>query len=138
MFQQRLRAISTAKYLGMVIDNKVNFNCHTANVKKTIIRRAKHFSKLTYKAQGINGTTATKIYKLLCRPIIEYGHPLYLNCKGPAINNLKVAETTALSIQFYLQLVLTITFPIKFYNFVITFFYSYVSKNLLTHCLLYQ
>lgn len=84
------------KYLGVQIDNKLNFNLHTKMMKKKTISRAKHFSKLTYRKQGINIENATKIYKSICRPLLEYAHPLYANCKTTALRNLEVAETTAL------------------------------------------
>lgn len=42
--------------------------------------------------------TASKIYKGICRPMLEYAHILYLNCRRPALQNIKVAETSALRI----------------------------------------
>lgn len=96
MYNQQIHPVSNAKYLGIHIDNKMNLNGHTALVKKSIISRAKHFSSLTYKNQGISKDTACKIYKLICRPIIEYGHQIFLTCKNPALKHLKVGETTAL------------------------------------------
>ncbi|KAL3274765.1 hypothetical protein HHI36_020450 [Cryptolaemus montrouzieri] len=61
-----------------------------------MIARAKHFRCLTYNNQGIDMKTATVIYKSICRPIIEYGHPLYANCRESVIKILEVAETTSL------------------------------------------
>ena len=83
-------------YLGMHLDHKLNFNHHTKLVKKKCIIRAKHFRSLTYKNKGINKKTAAHIYKSICRPILEYAHPLYLNCRKPAIKNLEVAETSTI------------------------------------------
>ena len=37
-----------------------------------------------------------KIYKLICRPILEYGHIIFGNLKNPAIKNLEVAEPSAI------------------------------------------
>jgi hypothetical protein len=42
-------------------------------MKQNAIGRAKHFRNLTYKNRGINNTTAAKIYKMLCRPMLENG-----------------------------------------------------------------
>ncbi|KAL3287010.1 hypothetical protein HHI36_001496 [Cryptolaemus montrouzieri] len=33
---------------------------------------------------------------MICRPIIEYGNILLLNCRNPALNRMRTAETTAL------------------------------------------
>lgn len=98
MHNQTIHAEASTKYLGIIIDNKINFNKHTANAKKQIISRAKHFRGLTHKGDGINLTTMGKIYKLICRPIIEYGHVIFSNLKNPAIKNLKVAETSAIRV----------------------------------------
>lgn len=96
MLNQTIPAEISTKYLGVTVDNKINFNCHTSKVKKQTITRAKHFRCLTFKKGGANLATMSKIYKLICRPIIEYGHVIFLNLKNPALRNLKVAETTAI------------------------------------------
>lgn len=96
LYNHTLRPEISTKYLGVIFDNKINFNLHTSQVKKKIIARAKHFRSLTINNKGTNKRTASKIYKLICRPIIEYGHVLFLNCKNPAITKLKVAETSSL------------------------------------------
>lgn len=84
------------KYLGIQIDSKASLKLHANNIKKKMIARAKHFRCLTYNNQGIDMKTATIIYKSICRPIIEYGHPLYANCRESVIKILEVAETTSL------------------------------------------
>jgi hypothetical protein len=84
------------KYLGVNIDAKLNFNKHTEVVKQNAIARAKHFRNLTYKNRGINNTTAAKIYKMLCRLMLEYGALLLLKTKNPAKRRVEVAETTCL------------------------------------------
>lgn len=86
----------TVKYLGINLDNKLNFKQHTSTTKKKVISRAKHFRVLTYRKQGITYKTASKIYKSICRPLLEYGHTLYLNCKKPSLKNIQTAETCSL------------------------------------------
>lgn len=93
-----LRPQTNLKYLGLHIDNKLNFNLHASNIKKKVISRAKHFSGLSWKNNGVNLETKSKIYKMICRPMIEYGHITFLNLKKPALNKLKVAETSGLRI----------------------------------------
>lgn len=87
---------ATVKYLGIKLDNKLNFNSHTKDMKRKMISRAKHFRSLTYKNEGISMTTATKIYKMICRPIIEYGSILFSTCRKPALNNIEVAERSSI------------------------------------------
>jgi hypothetical protein len=78
------------------IDAKLNFNKHTDVMKQNVIARAKDFRSLTYKNRGINNITAAKIYKMLCRPMLEYGALLLLKTKNPAKRRVEVAETTCL------------------------------------------
>lgn len=96
LFDLPIEPKPSAKYLGVEIDAKLNFNKHTKAIKTKTINRAKHFRSLTYKNQGINTKTAAKIYKSICRPVLEYGHVLYLNLKPPALKNIKTAETASL------------------------------------------
>lgn len=98
MLNDTIQAEESTKYLGVTIDHKINFNCHAAKVKKQTITRAKHLKSLTFKKGGANLGTMCKIYKLICRPIIEYGHVIFQNLKNPARQKLKVAETTAMRI----------------------------------------
>lgn len=93
-----VRPVSNVKYLGFNLDNKLNMNLHTKMIKRKIISRAKHFRMLTYKNKGINISVASKIYKSICRPMIEYGHTLYLNCRKTALKNIQVAETSSLRV----------------------------------------
>lgn len=83
-------------YLGIHLDNKASLKLQANITKKKAINRAKHFKCLTYKDQGIDMKTPTKIYKTICRPIIEYGHPLYANCKESLWKIIEVAETSSL------------------------------------------
>jgi hypothetical protein len=74
----------------------MNFNKRTDVMKQNVIARAKHFRSLTYKNKGINNITAAKIYKMLYRPMLEYGALLLLKTKNPAKRRVEVAETTCL------------------------------------------
>lgn len=84
------------KYLGVYVDSKMNFNQHTSQMKKKTISRAKHFSRLVIGNQGLSVANAAKIYKTICRPILEYAHPILINCRNPAIQNIQTAERIAL------------------------------------------
>lgn len=91
-----LQPITSLKYLGVQLDNKINFNSHTQQTKKKTISRAKHFRTLSRKDSGINLQNQSKIYKMICRPLLEYGHVIYQNLKNPAWKNLRIAETTSI------------------------------------------
>lgn len=93
---QQINPAQSSKYLGVTLDHKLNFNMHTASMKTKIKNRAKHFRSLTFKKEGISTKTASIIYKSICRPIIEYANILFMTCRKPALQNIKVAETSTL------------------------------------------
>lgn len=87
---------NTIKYLGITIDNKLNFNKHTKIIQSKATARANHFRSLTYKDLGINIKTATNIYKMICRPMLDYGSILFLNGGHSCKYNIEVAERKCL------------------------------------------
>lgn len=96
MLQNHIAPSSSARYLGIHVDNKLNFKYHLQKMKQKMINRAKHFRSLTFKNQGINIYNASRIYKMICRPIIEYGHALYTGCRPTALKIVEVAERRTL------------------------------------------
>lgn len=96
MTNKTIHAKLSAKYLGIHLDHKLNFNNHTNIMKNKIVNRAKYFRALTYRNKGINITSASKIYKTICRPILEYGNLLFSNCGTTAKRNIEVGERKAI------------------------------------------
>lgn len=96
LLQHTLQPSSSCKYLGINIDSKLNFNLQTKLCKQSILTRSRHFRNLTYKNEGIDTHTACKIYKMICRPILEYGFVLFGNCRKPALRNMEVGERSSM------------------------------------------
>ena len=80
-------------YFSILLNNSWNYQ--RDSFIKTIAR-ASHFRKITFKNKLIATKQASKIYKFICRPLLDYGHPILLNCNNPAKENIRIAETTAL------------------------------------------
>ena len=93
---QRIFPQSKIKYLGLTIDHKIKFHMHANNMKKECIKRAKRFRTLTYGKRGISTKTACKIYKSICRPLLEYGHITFTQITKKTLNTIETAERTAL------------------------------------------
>lgn len=91
-----IKATSMTKYLGIHYDHRMTFKHHTSVTKRKIIRRSKYFRSLTYKTLDTNFKTSTKIYKSICRPLLEYGHPIFTNIKNNVKKIFQTAETTTL------------------------------------------
>ena len=96
MYRRAIKPSPATKYLGINIDSKPNFNLHTKTVKSKTIARASHFRKITFKNKLIATKQASKIHKCICRPLLDYGRPIMLNCNNSAKENIRIAEITAL------------------------------------------
>lgn len=86
----------TAKYLGITLDNKLNFRIHATLSKKRATQRARYFRSLSYGTKGINLQSKVLIYKLICRPLLEYGSMLFWNAKKCCVRPLFTAERICL------------------------------------------
>ena len=98
ILNSRIQPSANTRYLGIELDQKCNLKQHTKLLKQRIITRAKYFRSLTYKNEGISTQNAAKIYKSICRPLLEFGHTLYLNCRKYIRKTIQVAETSALRV----------------------------------------
>ena len=67
-------------------------------MKQKTLARANHLQKLTYRQQGISRELATKLYKVLCRPLLDYGALLFSTTSANTYKILKTSETTSLRI----------------------------------------
>lgn len=91
-----IKPVNSIKYLGVQIDHKLNFKQHSSITKKRAVTRARYFRSLTYKKHGIDLSTAGTIYKTICRPLLEYSHPIFINCGNSVKKTIQTTETMAL------------------------------------------
>lgn len=79
-----------AKYLGVILDQNLDFNSHIKNAKK----KGYAAMSLLYNLLNRNSKVSTKnkllLYKMIIRPLITYGTPVWSNCSK---KNLKILET---------------------------------------------
>lgn len=83
------------KYLGITLDPKLKFTRHLQKMRTETTKRAKHFRGLTYKNKGISTYTATKIYKTICRPLLDYGNIILANSSEKAKKYIQTTEQIA-------------------------------------------
>lgn len=74
-----LKPTKNIKYLGILLDQNLIFKDHLEEKEKEILNRAKYFSSLVHKEKGISIQTAIKIYKAICRSLLEYGNIIMIN-----------------------------------------------------------
>ena len=65
------------KYLGMILDKKLNFNSHVNNLIVTVKKRLNILKVVSNFNWGADRTTLLRIYTALCLSKLEYGCQIY-------------------------------------------------------------
>ena len=86
----------SVKYLGVEIDSSVSFKNHAKLVKQKLNKRAKYFRLLSYQNDGLCLKNRSKIYKSICRPLLDYAAPIFSSCQPPFWRTWAIAERAAL------------------------------------------
>ena len=72
----KIHQVQNYKYLGVMLDENLNFNCHV----NSIIRNVTHkMNMLRRVSQFLTEKASLLIYKAFILPIMEYSNILYLN-----------------------------------------------------------
>ena len=97
MYGKELSIVKSYKYLGIEISNKNQTNLYTDHFKNTIEkaeRRLQCIAHYGFHRDGLRPETAIKLYKLMIRPILEYGSQVlsyqkyYLHSSKRALRDL--------------------------------------------------
>ena len=81
------------KYLGVMLDENLNFNCHinlvlkNANHKLYLLRRVRKY---------LTNETAILLYKSYILPILEYGNTLYMSANSKHLDRLQFLQNSGL------------------------------------------
>ena len=76
MYNEELSIVNKYKYLGIEISNQNQTNLYISHFKNTIEKAEKRLhciSHYGFRRNGLRTETAIKLYKLMVRPILEYG-----------------------------------------------------------------
>ena len=82
-------------YLGVVIDSRMAFDSHVKKVNKEISYRLNMFFRLR---PCLNEKLATKIYKVMILPVVDYGDTFYLSGYQNVLNRINLLQNRAIRI----------------------------------------
>lgn len=89
--------VTSFKYLGIWIDNKLKFSVHL----DACVKNACHKIYMLRKIRNcINVRTASTIYKTMILPIIEYGNIFLLSCTSAEITKIQCIQNKGLKVAF--------------------------------------
>ena len=92
IYGHQLKQVTEAKYLGVTLDSKLNFNkhidaiCKKANTMLSFIRRNLH-TQLTH--------VKSQVYRMYIRPILEYSSTVWAPHTKRSIDKLEAVQKRA-------------------------------------------
>ena len=96
----QIERVNSYKYLGVTLDNTLNYNCHLKNC----IALASHKLFLLSKIRKyLAFDAANRIYKTMILPIVEYGDILYDDSNHLLLGKLQTFQNRGLRIVYYKQ-----------------------------------
>ena len=78
-----LKVVSQYKYLGITLDNQLNYNMHVQKVIANVTNKLRQFRRMR---SFLNTQAATLVYKNMILPILEYGDIFMV---GTSVTNRK-------------------------------------------------
>ena len=97
---ETLGNVPTYKYLGIHLDQTLNYKYHSENLLKLINHKLYMFSKIS---KYLNVTSAITVYKTMILPYFDYGDIIYLSANIPQIRKLDKNHIRGLRISFKVQ-----------------------------------
>ena len=92
--------VPTYKYLGIHLDQTLNYKYHSENLLKLINHKLYMFSKIR---RYLNVQSAATIYKTMILPYFDYGDIIYMSSNIPEIKKLDRKHIRGLRISFRIQ-----------------------------------
>ena len=88
-----LQAVSSYKYLGITLDNKLNYDKHVQRLISQVSGKLKQFKRMR---SFLNNSAAMLVYKNMILPVIEYGDILLSACSFENKRRLQVLQNKGL------------------------------------------
>ena len=80
LFGSRIRAVSEHKYLGLFVDEKLNWKKHIEYLRTSSLKTLSLFRHLTSKSWGADMQSLIRLYIMLLKPKLDYGCEVYSTC----------------------------------------------------------
>lgn len=90
--------VRSFKFLGLVLDNKLNMNLHIEHLKTKCTKRINVLRALCGQQSGADSVTLIRIYKTLVRPVLEYGVEVYASAPRKTLAKLDTIQNECLRI----------------------------------------
>ncbi|KAL5254450.1 hypothetical protein ACHWQZ_G014032 [Mnemiopsis leidyi] len=90
---------TSAKFLGVTIDNKLNYNEHITNITKKATASLMQCRKAVGPTWGLNPKTCSWMYKTIIRPILSYCCSIWIRATHTNLDTTKLRRVQALALR---------------------------------------
>ena len=90
--------VENHKFLGVTIDNKLNWNNHIIQLKKACLKSLNILKHLSHKQWGADRTSLMRLYMMLIRPKLDYGVEVYSSASPSLLEKLNPIHNAAIRI----------------------------------------
>ena len=93
---KKIRIVQQTKYLGMILDNKLNFKPHIDSLKKKCQKALNILKIISHTNWGADRKTMIHLYRALIRPKLDYGCIIYSSARKTYLEKLNTIQNQAL------------------------------------------
>ena len=90
---------TSAKFLGVTLDSKLNYNEHITNITKKATASLMQCRKAVGPTWGMSPKTCSWIYKAVIRPILTYCSSIWIRATYTNLNATKLRRVQALALR---------------------------------------
>lgn len=87
---------TTVKYLGVTLDQKLNFDSHIENTRTKAMRAMCAMYPMLAKSSKLSHKNKNLIYKTMIRPILTYASPIWSHATATRLKRLQVVQNKCL------------------------------------------
>lgn len=91
-----IRPETTVKYLGVILDQKLNFDSHIVNARNKASKAMCAFYPLRAETSKLNLKNKNVVYKTMIRPIITYAAPIWCHATKSRMKKLQILQNKCL------------------------------------------
>ncbi|XP_037086809.1 uncharacterized protein LOC119107469 [Pollicipes pollicipes] len=98
IYNQPLTYTDTVKFLGVMLDSRLNLNTMMQYIKTKAVKRISILKCLSGKGCGADRSTLLRIYKAMIRPILEYACQVFDGPRNKAVEMIDVIQNECIRI----------------------------------------
>lgn len=89
---QRIENVKELKYLGVILDEKLNFIAHIDYILRKAKKSFHRISRALYRKNGLSTNVKMCLYKQLIRPVIGYAFPIWFAVSSRQMEKIRIFE----------------------------------------------